>query len=707
MTNKFRMMLLSMAAVGIVGCADKLSEDFSEGVDPTTTEGSEGSVTFKISTVATRADEPESVKDWTDGFDAGDEYYITAEPGSNVVFLFDEAGKYQGRSDLQVLSDVKDITEGANDNHSNNDGEKYFNARIRKPQHSPTLKCILILNANPKELRYPTLDLVEGETTLEDFYKETSKLTNSTSLGQFIDSDNKLCYTMSNTVFVKETNNELGEIHDTFSITDRDIFTTAKEAKEHPIIVHVERLAAKFGLTFYKDASATEKEAIYGQNQIIYMNDNLNVLTTSDLKSEIEQRSWAVKILGWNVNAKEKETYWVKRLKPIDGNYVWDDNGFIGKWNHIYSANGWNDPTRMRSYWAVDPHYNNNTDRYPMQYRQASDVDGVVSDNEAEAANDALTYINYKDVVDNTINAKTYRYAPENTFGVYSKETGSMTAVTGNPEQYTGDGYMRVGTHILVAAKLLIADEEGSAAVDGKDVDIYCYENIYWKDADVVKEIKVTENGVETTKTVTLNGKEELIKYMVNNVLTDLRSTVYIDEKENGVFTGKKIELTADKANDYFALDAPATIKGGDGRLMLRVKETIYRYVQTEGGEYVYEPIAANDPQLMNVIYMAGTAKHYAGGKMYYAVPIKHMAPVYREKIDDSETYKYTYNTGSYGVVRNHWYAVNISSIKKPGTPVDDEDQPIIPNEDPDEGGYIAFEIVVVPWHVINQNVEF
>ena len=91
---------------------------------------------------------------------------------------------------------------------------------------------------------------------------------------------------------------------------------------------------------------------------------------------------------------------------------------------------------------------------------------------------------------------------------------------------------------------------------------------------------------------------------------------------------------------------------------------------------------------------------------MYYAIPIEHMAE-HKAAKNDAGNMVYKYNIGSYGVVRNHWYAVNVSEIKTVGIPVDDPEQPIIPSDEPDEVGYVSFEVVIIPWHKIDQNVEF
>ena len=59
---------------------------------------------------------------------------------------------------------------------------------------------------------------------------------------------------------------------------------------------------------------------------------------------------------------------------------------------------------------------------------------------------------------------------------------------------------------------------------------------------------------------------------------------------------------------------------------------------------------------------------------------------------------------GDFGVVRNHWYKLEVEELVKPGIPVSVPTQPIIPNVDP-EDRYIGVNIHIIPWHVINQNI--
>lgn len=81
------------------------------------------------------------------------------------------------------------------------------------------------------------------------------------------------------------------------------------------------------------------------------------------------------------------------------------------------------------------------------------------------------------------------------------------------------------------------------------------------------------------------------------------------------------------------------------------------------------------------------------GGRTYYYTPIKHLGK------KDSEA--------EYGVVRNHSYQVEISSIKGFGTPVYDPDEvTIIPTLPSDDLTYLAAKISVLSWRVVSDKVN-
>lgn len=80
------------------------------------------------------------------------------------------------------------------------------------------------------------------------------------------------------------------------------------------------------------------------------------------------------------------------------------------------------------------------------------------------------------------------------------------------------------------------------------------------------------------------------------------------------------------------------------------------------------------------------------GGRTYYYTPIKHLGA----KGDPA----------AYGVVRNHSYQVEISSIKGFGTPVYNPDTEITPVLPSDDKTYLAAKISVLSWRVVSDKVD-
>lgn len=80
------------------------------------------------------------------------------------------------------------------------------------------------------------------------------------------------------------------------------------------------------------------------------------------------------------------------------------------------------------------------------------------------------------------------------------------------------------------------------------------------------------------------------------------------------------------------------------------------------------------------------------GGRTYYYTPIRHLG---------KENYP-----AEYGVVRNHSYQVEISSIKGFGTPVYNPDTEITPVLPSDDKTYLAAKISVLSWRVVSDKVN-
>lgn len=111
------------------------------------------------------------------------------------------------------------------------------------------------------------------------------------------------------------------------------------------------------------------------------------------------------------------------------------------------------------------------------------------------------------------------------------------------------------------------------------------------------------------------------------------------------------------------------------------------------------------DDQAKELISQLGEIKYYEDGATYYnSVLVRHFDDSYTDVKWDPATPKYTEkHLGRYGVLRNNWYEISITSISGPGNPeIEDPD----PNPDDETEGYIQARINVLSWTKRTQDVE-
>lgn len=95
---------------------------------------------------------------------------------------------------------------------------------------------------------------------------------------------------------------------------------------------------------------------------------------------------------------------------------------------------------------------------------------------------------------------------------------------------------------------------------------------------------------------------------------------------------------------------------------------------------------------VVNTAIGADKAEIRTEGKAYYYVPIKHLGT--------------TGNLGEYGVVRNHFYKINLTGLTGFGTPVYNPNTVIDPTVPSYDNTYLAARIKVLQWRVVKQDVN-
>lgn len=96
---------------------------------------------------------------------------------------------------------------------------------------------------------------------------------------------------------------------------------------------------------------------------------------------------------------------------------------------------------------------------------------------------------------------------------------------------------------------------------------------------------------------------------------------------------------------------------------------------------------------VQNVFNNLGGAKVWKNGYTYYYFDINHL--------NQNGT-----GFGKKGVVRNHLYAANVKSLKGLGTPVYKPEEIIYPEKPQDDSEYIAAQIKILSWRLVNFNID-
>ena len=143
-----------------------------------------------------------------------------------------------------------------------------------------------------------------------------------------------------------------------------------------------------------------------------------------------------------------------------------------------------------------------------------------------------------------------------------------------------------------------------------------------------------------------------------------------------------------DEANDWWSMAKLTSTAAAKKFYTLALKadgtpdaSTAKEVTVAEGGT---NPVVAAVEQF-------GKVQYWNRGNTYYYTPIQHQV---------AGDNKY------YGIVRNHWYKINVSSIVGFGTPVANPNQAIDKPEDPETGEtYLAAQVVVLKWREVAYDV--
>lgn len=174
--------------------------------------------------------------------------------------------------------------------------------------------------------------------------------------------------------------------------------------------------------------------------------------------------------------------------------------------------------------------------------------------------------------------------------------------------------------------------------------------------------------------------KYQGVEYLGINALKEAIATTY-----NMYYKKVGSDYTPIQAADVEFTTTGTSLKDYEVSPVLKTTETYYKKEASSADGYT--ALTASD----NISKYPAEVR--TDGKVYYFIPISHLAT------DAAKV-------GYYGVVRNHWYKVNVKSLKGFGTPVYDEKKIIDPTIPEDQATYLAAKINVLQWRVVSQDVN-
>lgn len=179
--------------------------------------------------------------------------------------------------------------------------------------------------------------------------------------------------------------------------------------------------------------------------------------------------------------------------------------------------------------------------------------------------------------------------------------------------------------------------------------------------------------------------------FMINNT-----SAIYTEKDFIAVATAA---LTGGNALG----NATLTLKGGISSMTITNADNVSDLLQISGGT---SPELSSEQEKAILDACGGSIKYYQDGVMYYYTSlIQHFGdvPTKAGTINSLEDYNDKNHLGRYGVLRNNWYELSITSVGGPGEP----EIPEVPSEPADATeGYINVAINVLSWAKRQQNVD-
>lgn len=458
------------------------------------------------------------------------------------------------------------------------------------------------------------------------------------------------------------------------------IWPTEKDAMDNPVTIYVERAAAKVDLEV-NGAAISDYDVYYGQDVF---------------KFTFEPQSWGL-------TATETENYLLKNSSDLSA-YTGDT------YPTLFSQ--WVNYEKRRTFWAESVNFNGSY-FYPQTGLSGQDKSKFT-----------LKYLPYTDLNTNdyklTKTGNTYKgsfYTFEHTF-----PAAHLNAEKVNP--------YAVPTSMVLYGKYTAKSEAGEA-LNFNDKGFYIRGILFGTDKEgednrINKSLYLEKNASGYNDLHHDLVYEQLI--VAKGTLVNGKMNYALVRNWNGSdcpFEIKNTQLfyysdgsSAPSSNAYTLQLKASAITGGDYYKVTYVPAQgsnpayqVYQKITVDGAGDNEISLAAVNEALQKQL---GSASYYKSQMAYFYAPVLHYIDdgKYEEKgYDGGFTYaenstQIINKTGEFGIVRNHYYKLTVSSIKGLGYGQAEDAEFPLPDPEENRSYYFEARLQILPWQVIDYKID-
>lgn len=301
----------------------------------------------------------------------------------------------------------------------------------------------------------------------------------------------------------------------------------------------------------------------------------------------------------------------------------------------------------------------------------------------------------YPDIWKNDATATT---APSTQRFVDNIATSAKRVYWGKDPNYDKDNLCTDNSEGKTARKTEFNYVANADVATAPDKPLYCLENTFnlanmkqGQTTRIVFKATYTPKGFTTGDTFYKIGKNTAI-WKEADLVKEIKAAVA------SVFSGVKTDKIS------VNLDAEDNKITAAGTHYIKAVNITVKTSETEIATITDENITAINTQLgLNETKKVGIST-YAGGESYYIARIKHFGDVLTPwSSGDYGTNDLAY-LGRYGILRNNWYELTVSSVSGPGYPSVPEVKPNTPDDENDK--YISVSVKILKWAKRTQDVK-